>query len=125
MTFQIARYIRNFFITSVFFDLHKKDIKKSTYWLSKDKYNYQNNLANVNNNTSNYRPTGQEKFQIKVQKGNENAIQQHFNPSVVQTWGTWGIITHAVSITRFINATSRSHSLMWSFNDQFNQDIHN
>ena len=49
------------------------------------KYNYQNNLANVSNNTSNYRPTGQDRFQIKVQKGNEKAIPQHFSPSVVQT----------------------------------------
>ena len=84
----------------------QKRYKESTYWPSKATYSYQNNLANLNNNTSNYRPTGQDRFQIKVQKGNEKAIQQHFSPSVVQTWGTGGIKTHVISITRFINAIS-------------------
>ena len=88
----------------------QKRYKQRTYWLSKAKYSYQNNLPNLNNNTTNYRPTGQDRFQIQVQKGNEKAIQQHFSPSVVQTWGTWGIKTHVISITRFINATSKSHS---------------
>ena len=95
ITFQIASHVCNFFKKSEnFIELSKNRRRQITYRQSKAKYNYQNKLPKVNKNTSNYKPTSEDKFQNKLLKGNQKAIQQHFSQSLVQTCGNISHFQH-------------------------------